>query len=129
MSHTNGHGPQAPPVPARLEQFERDMVRQGQQLAGLGSSGYDDQVMRRLAYVQARHGDNWLSLPLDEFVRELHRESWDVAGWAVLLAQHPALMAIDDEQRLKVRMHLIEVIKAGALVEHEIRQLEHVLGE
>jgi hypothetical protein len=52
-----------------------------------------------------------------------------VGGWSVLLAQHPELDRLGDDQKLKVRMHVLQVIAAGARVEFEIRQLAHVLDE
>jgi hypothetical protein len=129
MGRQNGHGPQAPAQPCRIPAIERGLLREGQAAGGLGSLGFDDQVLHRLERMQVRHGDSWVSMPVAELVAELHREALDVGGWSVLLAQHPELDRLGDDQKLKVRMHVLQVIAAGARVEFEIRQLAHVLDE
>lgn len=129
MSRSNGHGPAVAPMPVRYEPFEADFLRQAQRRAQLGSLGFDRQVITRLERMQVRHGDEWAAMPVDELVAELHREASDVGGWGVLLAQHPELYRLGEEQLLEIRMHLLEVVAAGAIVEHRVRQLAEVIAE
>lgn len=128
MHSQNGAAARACP-PARDQAFERGLLAEGQKWAGLGSLAWDAQVLARLEAMNARYGDRWISLPVNTLVHELRREGEDLGGWGVLLAQHPAVAAMSDGQRVQILLRLQAIASLGARVEHELRQLEQLLLE
>lgn len=109
----------------RDRDYERDMLKRGEQQAGLMGLGFPDLVLERLDTVGGAYGDRWLGMAPLELVREIREEGVDLAGWSALLSQRLLLDRTGDT--LEARMTLQAIIAEGAKVENLVRQLAEQL--
>lgn len=108
----------------RDPRLERDFLDTAAHQAGLGSLGFQAEVLGRLDQTA---GHAFLGYALERFAKEIAEEGRDTAGWSVGAAQCDEFNALDDEGRQEAMRWLLYLASLGARVEYGAQRLRQCM--